>query len=555
MLRRFTIQSHQCVADDATLYRHIASALARGLPVLDQYLPHQGVAVLVGSGPSVLGQLDAIRAAQQRGGFLVAIKDAHDWLIGHGIIPQAAVAIDPQESRARIFTPHPAVRYFIASQAHPALFDHLAGAQVELWHAYVRKDQNMPPHGTPMISGGTTSGLRAVTLLYSMGFRSFDLYGYDSCLQHGLLRMNGDRPRKEQATVHEIVVGDRYFSCTMNMLSQADEFQNFYWSMPDIDIRSHGDGLITAILEERHKRPLRTVSFLHHAGPTWASARYRCAIPAYELGASVNDLTADVLIVSKPEALTIPEVKQALGTGQSVIVDFCDDHFTTPHYRDLVRLADALTCSTDVLKQTIWEQFRMEATVIPDPYEFSEVAPHCYGRNLLWFGRAPNQPPTLDEAVRCVSNQEGMIPWSRETMLEEFARADIVLLPATAAYKSANRAIEAIRQGCFVVAEPHPSLTAIPGIWVGDLKEGIAWASQHQTDANARIRMSQTWISERYAPRTVAVAWSQVIQACPSTWGQVVAPGPIGSMSISTREPACEPTSNGSHSAMAAQRA
>jgi hypothetical protein len=66
--------------------------------------------------------------------------------------------------------------------------------------------------------------------------------------------------------------------------------------------------------------------------------------------------------------------------------------------------------------------------------------------------------------LRVVSNFEGAIPWSKETMLEEFARADIVVIPTTASYKSANRAIEAIRQGCFVVAEPHPALEGFPDL-------------------------------------------------------------------------------------------
>ena len=551
MLRPFTIKS-QCVADDATLYAHITANSARGLPVLPQYAEHDGTVVLVGSGPSVADHVEAIRAAQQAGGYVVAIKDAHDWLLAHEIVPQAAVAIDPQAERAQVFhTPHPTVQYYLASQVHPAMLDHLAGYQVSLWHAYVRKDQAIPTPGTPLISGGTTTGLRAITLLYSMGFRTFELYGYDSCLQDGRLRMNGDRPRPGDDTINEIVVAGQAFLCNPSMTAQASEFQNLFWSMPDITISSHGHGLITAILEARANRPLRTVSFLHPHGPQWASYRYRCQIPADELGASINDQSADVLVLAKPEALTVLEMKQRLGEGKSIIIDFCDDHFDRPHYQDLLRLADAVTCSTAVLAETIRMRGR-EATVIPDPYEYPEAEPHCHGANVLYFGSPVNGeglarllplansfPLTVVTSKASIqgSSMARFVEWSPQAMAEEFAKADIVAIPATAPYKSCNRAVESIRQGCFVVAEPHPSLKDIPGIWIGNLEEGIEWAIQYQCKANQRTRHSQTYVSQRYSPKTVAVAWSRVIQACPSTWGQAPATGQDGSMSI-CREPA-----------------
>jgi uncharacterized Rossmann fold enzyme len=528
----FTIKT-QCALPDEELYRHIEQALARHLPEVSLHPAHTGTAVLVASGPSVLQEIEAIRHWKDDGAFVVAVKDTHDWLLANGVVPHAAVAIDPTQARAHVFAhPHPDVQYLIASQVHPDMLDHLTMFHVELWHLYVRKGQTMPHAGIPMIGGGTTTGLRTIVLLYAMGFRTIELYGFDSCLQDGVLRMNGTRP-KETEQINTIVAEGQTFFCNPAMTSQAKEFQSICDMVPDMTMHAHGEGLIQTILRARQAMPLRTVSFLHHGGPSMASYRYRAQIPAEHLGASINDLTADVVIVSKPESVTVSEVKQMLGRGQSVIVDFCDDHFTTPHYRDLLRLADTVVCNTPVMQQTIAALGR-EALVIDDPYEYPEQAPHCQGAKLLWFGHALNRP-TLDfPNLHCVSNAPGDIPWSIETMRTECARADIVLIPETAPYKSANRTIEAIRHGCFVVAEPHPSLTDIPGIWIGDLQEGITWASTHWIEANARIRHSQIWVSQRFAPRIVAGAWSQCIRECPSTWGQVVAAGPIGSLSIST---------------------
>jgi hypothetical protein len=88
--------------------------------------------------------------------------------------------------------------------------------------------------------------------------------------------------------------------------------------------------------------------------------------------------------------------------------------------------------------------------------------------------------------------------------LEEFARADIVIIPKTEEYKSPNRAIEAIRQGCFVVAEPQPSLKDFP-IWLGDIKEGIEWTKQQ--NVNELISKAQKFVTGKYTPKILIDKW------------------------------------------------
>jgi hypothetical protein len=126
------------------------------------------------------------------------------------------------------------------------------------------------------------------------------------------------------------------------------------------------------------------VSFIHAGNAGMASYRYRAQIPAKELGASINDFTADVLIFAKPQRQEVRLLKDAQARGAKVIADFCDDHFDLPHYREMLKLADAVTCPTEVMAQRIGGQ------VVPDPYEFPEVLPHCSGDRLLWFGNATN---------------------------------------------------------------------------------------------------------------------------------------------------------------------
>jgi hypothetical protein len=238
----------RCALDEAGLYEHIRLALERGLPLVLEQPKHEATAILVAPGPSVRGYLEKIRQLQKDGHPIVAITSAHDWLMENDIIPDYAVAIDPLPEQKRWFQrKNVKTRYMVGSQCHPDTFDYFEGCKVFLWHLYVREGQTYPPN-SELITGGTTAGLRAINLFYAIGFRSFVLYGYDSCLSKGQLRIggtdNGDK------TI-EVICGGETFLTTPPMAAQASEFQNLFACMPDIAIESHGYGIITKILEER----------------------------------------------------------------------------------------------------------------------------------------------------------------------------------------------------------------------------------------------------------------------------------------------------------------
>ena len=510
----------KCVADDETLFQNMEAAVARGYPqVLKQEPIKDGMITLVASGPSVAGQIDVIREMAKTTK-IVAIKDAHDWLISQGVIPDYALAIDPQEHRISFHTPHKAVEYMIASQCHKAMFDNLEGHNVTIWHPYVMKGQDRPKN-TMLIGGGTTSGLRAISLFYVLGYRHFALFGFDSCNDGDKLRVNGSGLKPgDQLTEIRIERDGETFYCNASMALQAEHFQTYYDYLPDAQFYGFGHGLIQAIIKKREqnavelqavidnmKQPNDRVSFIHWGDKTSASWRYRAKIVS-EGWASLNDLTADTLIFAKPQANELMDMAKAKARGAWVIVDFCDDHFDWVHYKEALRLADAVSCNTEVMAKIIKEHGR-DATVIGDPYEYPEEKPHCNGLNLLWYGHAVNKhslerilPELEGYNLRVVSNFGGAIPWSHETMLEEFAKADIVLMPATAEYKSPNRAVEAIRQGCFVVSERD---LGIPGIYVGNIKEGIEWTQTQEMEKH--IGRAQKYVRESFTPKILIDKW------------------------------------------------
>lgn len=282
------------------------------------------------------------------------------------------------------------------------------------------------------------------------------------------------------------------------------------------------------------------ISFIHSGDASMASYRYRVEIPSRLLNTKINDLSADIVVFSKPAKEDVQAARAIQLSGRKVIADFCDDHFDQEHYRELALIADELVCPTETMAGEIAHHVFRQAAIIPDPYEFPEEEPHCNGVNLLWFGHGSNLPGLLkvirtldDYPLMIVSNHPMAMPWSHGEMLSQFALADIVILPKTADYKSPNRAIEAVRQGCFVVAEPHPSLADIP-VWQGNIKEGIEWARLNPRLANIKTLECQNFIRERYSPKTQATAWKNLFEKVKSRSTSALArrAGPVGPRSM-----------------------
>lgn len=264
------------------------------------------------------------------------------------------------------------------------------------------------------------------------------------------------------------------------------------------------------------------ISFCHYGNKKMASYRYRVEIPAHELGAQINNPKADVMICCKPNEQDIPYTMKARAEGRIVIMDFCDMHFDDPVYVELLKLAHGVTTTTQWMADYIKEEYGILATVVIDPYEYEEAPPHWSDGQIMWFGHALNfysvqrVLPSLPQPLRVVSNFDGAVPWSIENVLTEMAACDIVIMPETAPYKSPNRTVEAIRRGCFVVAEPHPAINHFPGIWIGDIRKGIEWAQQNPLIAQQRTLEAQDFIRKNYSPTIQANAWREAIQKAQS---------------------------------------
>jgi len=239
---------------EESLVDNIKHALTLGLPELTlSLIAHDGTFVVCGSGPTLKQHVEEIRAEYKKGRPICAVKGAYDFLVGHDIIPAIFVSVEP---RVRpINNPHPDTVFLLASRCNPELFESLKDYQVVLWHSWSIGYENDAHNGHMAIGGGTTSGLRAINIGYTLGFHNFHLYGFDSCLIEGEKRL-GQGPIDQQVTTTDVIVGGKRFVCNLAMAQQADDFQYIYEFLPGIHVESFGDGLITAILNERAKQGL-----------------------------------------------------------------------------------------------------------------------------------------------------------------------------------------------------------------------------------------------------------------------------------------------------------
>lgn len=149
-----------------------------------------GTVSVVGSGPSLA------RTHKDIVGDVIACNSAHDFLIGHGVIPKYAMFWDANPIIAKFAQkPHPEVTYLVASRCHPDIFTALAGHRVIVFHALGGEEveKYLISHNRlePMVGGGSSGVTRATHLAGFMGYTDMHLFGADSSYEEGATHVGG----------------------------------------------------------------------------------------------------------------------------------------------------------------------------------------------------------------------------------------------------------------------------------------------------------------------------------------------------------------------------
>lgn len=224
------METHQSVLENMRIN------LQRKLPEVRQCKPHKHIMSIAGGGPSLADTKEQLK------GYICAVNGSLRYLLSEGIEVNACGVVDPGEHLAEIIEARPDIHYFIASQAHPKVFEKLKGCHVVMWHASGPEGseellKQARPDDWFMIGGGSTMGVRWLNLGHACGFREFHVHGLDSSYRNGQTHAYQERERQ-----NSLVVGG--FETSPAFLQQVTDFAATKALLNDSTIHLYGEGLL-----------------------------------------------------------------------------------------------------------------------------------------------------------------------------------------------------------------------------------------------------------------------------------------------------------------------
>lgn len=243
------------------------------------FRPHLHRAVLVGGDATVRDEshpdhkalIDDIRAHYKKDDRIFAVKSSHDILLKNKIIPYGCFLLDPRPHvREFIEKPDHRVRYFVASMCVPEVWNHLLANNCDVYgyHASVDAGEQdiIKDTGHSMIFGGTTAGLRGLNVLYSLGFRKFDLYGFSSSYDVKPAKAHG----KSEKDVVAVELDGRHFLSDCELVAQCKDIEMFMQMVPEVEINTHDKGMFAwAVERSKHKIKETSRGIVHTRMRPW----------------------------------------------------------------------------------------------------------------------------------------------------------------------------------------------------------------------------------------------------------------------------------------------
>lgn len=242
-------------------YDNVRANVVRDLPWFSGHPQRNETCVIVCGGPSMKDSVQAIKDHKRRGARIITVNNALHYLCDRGVKPHGHVMLDARPENAAFVENAPKdVRYFLASQVHPSVFDALSGHDVVVWHNGMGDGEALMeilqpwfddgPNQKPvcLVPGGGTVGLRALSLAWLSGYRKVHIYGMDSSYS-GTTHHAYAQPLNDNEQTSVVVLGDQRFTAAKWMIRQANEFQQAYRQLTKegMKIVVHGSGLVPSM--------------------------------------------------------------------------------------------------------------------------------------------------------------------------------------------------------------------------------------------------------------------------------------------------------------------
>lgn len=240
-----------CNTSDEDLTANIIANSALKLDWLPARDAHDDVAIMCGGGASIEDHLDGIRALKEAGGVIFAMNAVSQYLRENGIVADFQVIADAKQETATLVDRH-APTHLFASQVHPDTVEE-AGSPI-LWHLEIGKIETvLPPErvakgGYALIGGGAATGNSALCVAYAMGYRTFHIFGYDSCHKDGRSHAYS-QPMNQFILTTNVEWGGKTYTASVAMKAQAEKFQITGQALKQAGCALHlyGDGLLQAM--------------------------------------------------------------------------------------------------------------------------------------------------------------------------------------------------------------------------------------------------------------------------------------------------------------------
>ncbi len=240
----------------------VEANIRRMLPQAQPYNPNPDTVLLVCGGPSLKKTEKDLVEAYWAGGKIVAVNGAYQWCIDRNLKPSAMIMLDGRQFNARfVETPIPNCKYFLASQCHPDAFEKCKDRETIIWHCCSGGDEEYEMlkryyfDRVFPIGDGTTVAIKAIALMTMTGFRSFDIFGLDSCWldddHHGYVQPENNRDGRIVTWLRPPGRDDlaQRFECAPWHMQQAADFQKLVHDHGDkFRLNVRGDGLIAATM-------------------------------------------------------------------------------------------------------------------------------------------------------------------------------------------------------------------------------------------------------------------------------------------------------------------
>lgn len=253
----FRVNPKSCVPNP-TLLEHLDTNSKLFPQWLHHCRPHAGKALIASGGPGTLENIETIRSKQQDGYTIFCVKHSYPTLMKAGIVPFGMIALDPRpydgisthDIKRSELIPHPSadVIYLCASMIHPDVTRHLLSHKVRLigWHAVNQAAESLVlKEGDFLVAGGTCAATRAISIAYILGFRTCELWGYDSCLYNKPTTNPLDELGRPKYLEVGVVGGGKYWT-TGELVAQAQDLEELFKNCPaDYDVKLFGRGLAT----------------------------------------------------------------------------------------------------------------------------------------------------------------------------------------------------------------------------------------------------------------------------------------------------------------------